>query len=239
MENEATTKIQGSTTTTTTKNPALYIPNILGYIRIVSAVFGLVIATPWNNPVAASFVWIFSASLDLFDGILARRLNQLSSFGILLDVIADNILRASLWIAAATANKDSNFYSVVAIILISIEWITMVCTQLHANTNTHWKEVAGDDDIPWWIQAIFVNNFKSPLGILCIGGLFGSGFMAFASGHSVLVDAIPYFHTLKYTSFFGRAISFLAELWLCRRYLTIVIRIDQENANLSTRKRDD
>jgi hypothetical protein len=110
---------------------------------------------------------------------------------------------------------------------------------LHANTNTHWKEVAGDDDIPWWIQAIFVNNFKSPLGILCIGGLFGSGFMAFASAHSVLVDAIPYFHTLKYTFFFGRAISFLAELWLCRRYLTIVIRIDQENANLSTRKRDD
>jgi phosphatidylglycerophosphate synthase len=150
----------------------------------------------------------------LFDGILAGRLKKLLSFGILLDITADNILRMSPWIAAATKNKDINFYSVVAVILISIEWIRMVCTQLHANNNTQWKEVAGDNDISWWIQAIFVNNFESLLRILYIHGLFGSGFMAFASGQSVLVDAIPYFYALKCTTFFERAVSFLSELWL-------------------------
>jgi phosphatidylglycerophosphate synthase len=193
MENEVTKKTRGSFITTGTNPARLYIPNILGYIHIVSAVFGLVITMLWNKPVAPSFVWIFSASLDLLDGILAGRLKKLSSFGILLDITADNILRMSPWIAAATKNKDINFYSVVAVILISVEWIRMVCTQLHANNNTQWKEVAGDNDISWCIQAMFVNNFEYLLRILCIHGLFGSGFMAFVSGHSVLADAIPYF----------------------------------------------
>jgi phosphatidylglycerophosphate synthase len=221
------------TTRDSTKNPALYIPNVLGYIRIVSAFLGVVFATSFNRPVTATLFWLFSASLDFFDGIMARRLGQLSSLGILLDIAADNILRASLWIAAAS-NRDGDEYSLQAAILISIEWITMVCTQLHTKNNTHWKEEAKQND-PWWIQSIFVNNFRSPLGTLVIYGLFGSGYMAYASGHPVLVEAIPCFHILKYTSFLGRIVAFLAEMWLCSKYLALVIRTDQESSILTRR----
>jgi hypothetical protein len=43
MEYEVTKKTRGSFITTGSNPACLYIPNILGYIHIVSAVFGLVI----------------------------------------------------------------------------------------------------------------------------------------------------------------------------------------------------
>lgn len=214
----------------------LYVPNLLGYARIIFAYVGLYYAE--THPIQASWIWILSASLDLIDGILARRLNQTSSLGVLLDIAADNVLRTTLWIAAATTATSSSssfpsgvpppyyLYGMMACIVVSLEWITMVCTQLHAvqDGGAHWKTTREGD--PWWIKACFANNFKSPLGVLCIGGLFGSGYMAYASRRKVLVEAIPFFDVLFYLSMVGRGMTMLAELWLCAGYLSLVVERD-------------
>ena len=59
----------------------LYIPNLLGYARIILAFVGLHLSD--TQPGAAVVTWIFSATLDLFDGILARKLDQCSKLGVL------------------------------------------------------------------------------------------------------------------------------------------------------------
>lgn len=227
---------------------ASYIPNLMGYTRIALAFWGLYESQQQNHhhhhhhsghATRATYIWVASASLDLFDGMMARKLNQCSQLGVLLDIAADNILRTCFWMAAAVStssakeNASSVWLLMIATLIVSLEWITMICTQLHASSNSdHWKTCRSSD--PWLIQRIFANNFRTPLGVLCIGGLFGSGFMAYAQTQPELVAMIPFFFVLRNLAFVGRAITMMAELWLCRDYLSLVIANDESIRSVRT-----
>lgn len=225
-------------TNTTTRSPsrlrlpvALYVPNLMGYARIWLAFWGLYEAAK-SQPVTASWIWLTSASLDLWDGMLARKLNQCSQLGVLLDIAADNLLRSCMWMAAVVANVETYNQSPVVVLMaatfiITLEWMTMICTQLHATTSSeHWKSCRTND--PWWIQMIFANNFKTPQGVLCIGGLFGSGYVVYAQTQPILVASIPYFGVLRNLALLGRGLTMMAEIWICRGYLSHVIAKDTE-----------
>lgn len=208
----------------------LYIPNLLGYARIILAFVGLHLSD--TQPGAALVTWIFSATLDLFDGILARRLDQCSSLGVLIDIAADNILRTTVWVAVA----EESSYGLLVSIVISLEWITMICTQLHATqSGTHWKTQREND--PWLLKQVFANNFRRPLGCLVVYGLFAANLFIYISQHPELeekaVKIIPIFTFWKYAAFCGRAISMLIELWMCKGYLSLVISRDLEDRNES------
>jgi phosphatidylglycerophosphate synthase len=216
----------------------LYVPNLLGYARIVSAFLGLYCSCI-NQPVTAVIVWICSSLLDLIDGIVARVLHQTSKFGIVLDIFADNILRTSVWMATSNAayhyyhsadysNDASSSYNSALVVMVScliicIEWITMVSTQVFAATNhgTHWKEARDQD--PYIIQVFFSNNFRNPLGCIGIYGLFASNLFLYGSFHPVLYDNIPYFHFFMYVAFIGRFISLTIEIRFCYSYLSFVL----------------
>ena len=202
-----------------------FLPNLLGYARILLSFVGLHFSS--NNPRLAACIWIFSASLDLIDGILARALKQTSSFGVLLDIVADNVLRSSVWIAASAADPS---YRVVTCVVISLEWITMLSTQMHAaQSGTHWKKSREKD--PWLIKKIFAHNFRTPLGMWCICGLFSSPLFAYCSQHDdKLVEIIPLYYVWKYLAYSGRLLSFCAEGWLVMGYLGLVIEQDENSA---------
>ena len=137
----------------------LYVPNILGYLRIIFAFIGMYYSIV-RQPILAIFIWILASVLDLFDGKLARLLQQTSQFGILLDIVADNVLRSIVYIATCNAasvayyisttvtatthlphnltvySVASSQTSIIAITIIScfitcLEWITMLSTQLY------------------------------------------------------------------------------------------------------------
>jgi len=202
---------------------ALYIPNLLGYARIVSAFVGLHFAE--THPRLAVGTWIFSASLDLLDGALARALNQTSSLGILLDIVADNILRTTIWIAAA----HTDGLRLQACLVISLEWITMLSTQLHATqSGSHWKSSQEKD--PWIVRAVFANNFRGPLGIWTIYGLFSCGLFLYLVPHREHFEMIPFFDALKYLAYSGRMISAYVEIWLTLGYLRLVIDRDTKKS---------
>lgn len=205
---------------------AFYIPNVLGYVRIMLALWGLSVSS--SQPMVAVSFWIVSASLDLFDGILARALNQTSSLGVLLDIAADNILRAAMWIAAGSVSSSDQL-SVIACLIISLEWITMLATQLHAaQSGTHWKATRDKD--PWWIQSIFSNNFRNPLGTWCIFGLFSASLFAYADHQKELMGWIPFFGFWKYLAYSGRLLSMFVEVWLILGYLALVNERDSKSA---------
>lgn len=197
----------------------LYVPNLLGYARIFLAFLGLHYSQ--TQPLLACVLWIVSAFLDLIDGILARILKQCSSLGVLLDIAADNILRTTMWMAASADGS----HQLMAALIISLEWTTMLCTQLHSTqSGTHWKTSREHD--PIFVRAIFANNFKTLYGALCVYGLFFSGFFSYASHHQALKEIIPLFDFCKYLAFTGRGITFFAELWLCKGYLLLVVEKD-------------
>jgi len=171
---------------------ALFVPNILGYARILLAFVGLAFSVS-QKPVEAVTTWILAAVLDMFDGALARMLAQTSQFGVLLDIAADNVLRSCVWGAvtsAAASGSTSAFQavsleaaegaerhpqlclplvSVGALFFICLEWVTMVCTQVHSvSDGEHWKHARARD--PWFVRIYFANNFRNPFG-MCVSSL--------------------------------------------------------------------
>jgi phosphatidylglycerophosphate synthase len=206
----------------------LFIPNLLGYARIALAFMGLFYST--TDPVTAVLTWIVSGFLDLFDGILARALKQTSSFGVFLDIAADNVLRTAVWVAVAAVSLPNGPWYVggVAYFLICLEWSTMVSTQVYAALNSeHWKHARDND--PWIVQAYFRNNFRNMLGGLGIYGLFSSNLWLYGSFHPVLYKTIPYFDALMYLAFLGRALSATIEIWFCCSYFSFLLENDDSN----------
>ena len=199
----------------------LYAPNVLGYARIILALAGLYVSN--ERPVAAIFVWSLSALLDLVDGILARSLGHTTSSGINVDIAADttnrsNLLRTCVWFAASTQETI-----MIPVAIVSLEWITMICTHLHAvEAGKQWKERRKKD--PFLIRYIFSNNFKNPLGILSVYGQYAACICWYGRQHSVIYDNFPLFSFFQYTAYVGRGISMLCELWLCADYIKLVLQ---------------
>ena len=80
------------------------IPNIIGYVRILLIpVFCWLYLTADSR---ADYIWadvvvLFSSFTDLFDGMIARKFNQVTELGKVLDPVADKLTHAALAICLA------------------------------------------------------------------------------------------------------------------------------------------
>lgn len=64
---------------------AFYIPNLIGYLRLVILIFFVFL----DNPILQALLLIALMPLDILDGVLARRWNQTSLYGARLDLGVD------------------------------------------------------------------------------------------------------------------------------------------------------
>mmetsp|Transcript_9514 Transcript_9514/g.13157 ORF Transcript_9514/g.13157 Transcript_9514/m.13157 type:complete len:223 (+) Transcript_9514:116-784(+) len=72
----------------------LYVPNLIGYARVFLLIGFYVFAlTRWEVAICA---YIASFAGDLFDGYFAKKLNQCSTFGMILDMVTDRIATTGL-----------------------------------------------------------------------------------------------------------------------------------------------
>lgn len=131
---------------------------------------------------AALLVFVADAALDLLDGYVARRLNQTSQLGAMLDIFADNVLRSCMWVSSALLDAR---LALPALLCLSVEWATLLATHLVAQREDgrHWKMLRDAD--PWLVQYFFSNNFRNVLGMWGIGSLF------LAPLYPLLLHAIP------------------------------------------------
>jgi CDP-diacylglycerol---glycerol-3-phosphate 3-phosphatidyltransferase len=136
------------------------LPMILTYVRLIGAPlvlpFFLIYLSPYNiawlNYSLASIFFLFGLT-DFFDGYIARRYNQVTQVGALLDHVADKFLLYSTLVALVSAHKLYFFW---AIIWIGREFFIMTLRQVALERNT-------------LITVSSYGKLKTVLQITCLG----------------------------------------------------------------------
>eukprot|EP01084_Bolivina_argentea_P217393 369112_1 len=162
-------------------NVLFYVPNIICYVRLLIQIYGLKFLV--NEP--TTFLWytFISCCFDFFDGIAARKLNQTSKFGAILDVLLDNFSRSALWIGLLIHTKNPPLWVIFSCIYCPMEeWFTFLCMQLMtAESNSkHWKAVNEKSTDPFWCRVVFKNGFKNIYGFFVLGSSWSLPFWAIA-----------------------------------------------------------
>jgi CDP-diacylglycerol--glycerol-3-phosphate 3-phosphatidyltransferase len=114
------------------------LPNLLTWFRIVAiplVVIVFYLPVPWASP-AAGWLFALAGITDYFDGYLARRLGQTSSFGAFLDPVADKLIVATALVLIVQANPQAHLATVAAVIIgreITVsalrEWMSQIGAQ--------------------------------------------------------------------------------------------------------------
>ena len=94
----------------------LYVPNIIGYARILLAFAAFRVA--FSNVRACLMMYFLSFVCDELDGRFARRFNQTSRFGALLDMLTDRMATSALLVILAMEYRE---WYVHAIALLALD----------------------------------------------------------------------------------------------------------------------
>jgi cardiolipin synthase len=90
------------------------VPNVLSFLRLLSVpVFLYLFIT--GREAAAFVLYTVGAWSDFFDGVIARRLNQVSVLGKLLDPLADRIFISALLIALVARDAVPLWLAIVVV----------------------------------------------------------------------------------------------------------------------------
>ncbi|KAM4598404.1 CDP-diacylglycerol--inositol 3-phosphatidyltransferase isoform 1-T1 [Polymixia lowei] len=110
------------------ENIFLFVPNLIGYARIVLALLSFYLMP--CCPVPAVFCYLLSALLDAFDGHAARALNQSTKFGAMLDMLTDRCATMCLLVNLALLYPSYTFLFQLSMCLdIASHWL-----HLHSST---------------------------------------------------------------------------------------------------------
>lgn len=118
----------------------LNLPNTLTWFRIVAiplVVIVFYLPVTWARP-AAGLLFALAGITDYFDGYLARRLNQTSSFGAFLDPVADKLIVSTALVLLVQSDPQIALAVVAGIIIgreITVsalrEWMSELGARAH------------------------------------------------------------------------------------------------------------
>lgn len=102
----------------------LFIPNLIGYGRVVLLLVATV--TAFTNPIATIICYGLSQALDAFDGMAARKFNQSSDFGAVLDMVTDRV-------------SDAIILAVLGALYPKISWLFF--GDIALDIGSHWYQM--------------------------------------------------------------------------------------------------
>ncbi|CAG2107516.1 unnamed protein product [Medioppia subpectinata] len=104
------------------ENIFLFVPNVIGFARVVLALMSFYVMS--SRYVLATVLYGSSALLDAFDGMAARRLNQSTKFGAVLDQLTDRCATMCLIMVLSTFYPKYMFLFQLSLIIdIAGHWI--------------------------------------------------------------------------------------------------------------------
>ena len=150
----------------------LNLPNVLTMLRILLVpvlVVALLNETD-NGDLLAAVVFALASFTDAMDGYLARSRNAITTFGKLMDPIADKLLIIAALVALVSLNRLAAW---VAMVIIARE-LTVTVTRMHANqqgvviASSWWGKAKtivqgaaifcvsafGNPTNPWWVDGL-------------------------------------------------------------------------------------
>lgn len=126
------------------------IPNILSYIRIILIpvfMYIYITANSMRDYYIAAIIVLISTFSDLFDGLIARKFNQITELGKLMDPVADKLSHGALiiclltrynlmWLLLAIYLIKEGFMAVMGLVILrhngrkldGAKWFGKVCT---------------------------------------------------------------------------------------------------------------
>jgi len=109
----------------------LNLPNVLTLLRIllVPVIVVALLDETANGDLLAAIVFALASATDAMDGYLARSRNAVTSFGKLMDPIADKLLIVAALVALVSLNRLAAW---VAMVIIARE-LTVTITRMQAN----------------------------------------------------------------------------------------------------------
>jgi len=170
------------TTATTANDVLLFYPNLIGYSRVLFSLlsFLIMIGSPNNGGwLIAILLYIGSFIGDLFDGYVARKFNQCSTFGGLLDMITDRCstlgllyvlsidIGSSLVVEQPSATTVALYriiYLFLMLLDISSHWCQMYS---QGQSKHHHKSDEGNQDRNILVQWFY--KYYYFFGYLCVG----------------------------------------------------------------------
>ncbi|CCF55984.1 hypothetical protein KAFR_0A05490 [Kazachstania africana CBS 2517] len=112
-----------------------YIPNLIGYARVITAIISFL--TMPRYPTMTGLVYAVSCLLDAADGTAARRYNQVSRLGAVLDMVTDRATTAGLICFLTLAFPNLAFFLQVLLALdISSHYMHMYAS-LSSGSGSH------------------------------------------------------------------------------------------------------
>jgi CDP-diacylglycerol--glycerol-3-phosphate 3-phosphatidyltransferase len=137
------------------------IPNIITMFRVfLIPVFVVVyfLDWPWAKQ-AGAFIFWFAAITDWFDGYLARRLKQSTSFGAFLDPVADKLI-----VAAALLMITHSYGS----IWITVPAVLLLMREIYISALREWM---GQEGLRDEVKVSFIGKAKTTAQMLALIGL--------------------------------------------------------------------
>ncbi|XP_059154103.1 uncharacterized protein LOC131939662 [Physella acuta] len=186
-----------------------YIPNIIGYVRIMLAAGAFI---NYDNPGTFVVLYTTSIALDGIDGYCARKFNQCSKFGAWLDVVVDLFSRGYLWCALFR-----NGY-----LIVFLEWVTFVSTHYRGE---NWRTT--EENFPYLVKKVMDKGFKTPLGFLAVGSLHILPLWLYGCTYHVLTHWLGWSVYVQYGVMvlltLGRLLCAIVELFYVKEYIIYLI----------------
>jgi len=136
-----------------TENVFLFVPNLIGYGRILLALMSF-----WFMPTnysAAAWCYIISGLLDALDGHMARMLGQSSKFGAMLDMLTDRCATMALLCTLSTFYPSFMFHFQLSMIIdISCHWLHVHTSLLQGSTSHKFVDPTGN----YWMKLYYTDR---------------------------------------------------------------------------------
>jgi CDP-diacylglycerol--glycerol-3-phosphate 3-phosphatidyltransferase len=140
---------------------ALNLPNVLTLLRIllVPVLVVALLDQTANGDLLAAIVFALASATDAMDGYLARTRNDITTFGKLMDPIADKLLIISALVALVSLDRISGW---VAMVIIARE-LTVTVTRMQATQ--HGVVIAAN----WWGKAKTIVQVAAIFALIVAG----------------------------------------------------------------------